>query len=145
MRPKISLCMMTSSNGNIFRVTGLLCGNSPVTAEVPSQRPVTRSFEFFFDLRQNKRLSKQLRLRWFESPLRSLWRHFNGLSVSDHPHHNMYFNTLKLKGCQLPWSSLGTLKLAFNVLSDEQSSHPDDLSISVRHAGFEAGLVNYSL
>ena len=29
--------MMTSSNGNFFRVTGLLCGNSPVTIEFPSQ------------------------------------------------------------------------------------------------------------
>ena len=31
----------------------------------------------------------------------------------------------------LPWSSLGTLKLTFNVSSDEQGSHPDDLSVSV--------------
>ena len=40
--------MMTSSNGNIFRVTGLCAGNSPVTSEFPSQRPVTRSFEILF-------------------------------------------------------------------------------------------------
>ena len=33
------------------------CG--PVTGEFPSQRPVTRSFDVFFDLRQNKGLSKQ--------------------------------------------------------------------------------------
>ena len=30
----------------------------------------------------------------------------------------------------LPWSSLGRLKLAFNISSDEQGSHPDDLSSS---------------
>ena len=36
----------------------LYAGNSPVTGEFPSQRPVTRSF-VFFDLRLNKRLSKQ--------------------------------------------------------------------------------------
>ena len=37
-----------------------LCeGNSPVTGEFPSQRPVTRSFDVFFKLRLNKRLSKQ--------------------------------------------------------------------------------------
>ena len=35
-------------------------GNSPVTGEFPAQRPVTRSFDAFFDLRLNKRLSKQL-------------------------------------------------------------------------------------
>ena len=34
-----------------------LCeGKSPVTSEFPAQRPVTRSFNLFFDLRLNKRL-----------------------------------------------------------------------------------------
>ena len=33
-------------------------GNSPVTGEFPAQRPVTRSFDAFFDLCLNKRLSK---------------------------------------------------------------------------------------
>ena len=51
--------MMTSSNGNIFRVTGHLCGNSPFTGEFPAQRPVTRNFDVFCDLCLNKRLSKQ--------------------------------------------------------------------------------------
>ena len=37
----------------------LCAGNSPVTSEFPSQRPVTRCFDVFFDLRLNKRLSKQ--------------------------------------------------------------------------------------
>ena len=37
-------------------------GNSPMTGEFPSQRPVTRSFDVFFDLRLNKRLSKPGRL-----------------------------------------------------------------------------------
>ena len=36
-------------------------GNSPITGEFPSQRPVTRSFDVFFDLRQCKQLSKQSR------------------------------------------------------------------------------------
>ena len=31
----------------------------------------------------------------------------------------------------LPWSSLVTLKLAFNVTGDDQGSQPDDLSASV--------------
>ena len=56
----------------------LCAGNSPVTGEFPSQRPVTRSFHVFFDLRLNKRLSKQSWGWWFEMPLRSLWRHCNG-------------------------------------------------------------------
>ena len=52
-------CMMTSSNGNIFRVTGPLCGQFTGPGEFPTQRPVTRSFYVFFDLRLKKRLSKQ--------------------------------------------------------------------------------------
>ena len=62
-----------------FSVLLALCaGNSPVTGEFPSQRPVTRHFDVFFDLRLNKRLSKQLRCRRFETPSCSLWRHCNG-------------------------------------------------------------------
>ena len=41
-----------------------LCAeNSPVTGEFPSQRPVMRSFDVFFDLRPKKRLSEQSRRR----------------------------------------------------------------------------------
>ena len=55
--------MMTISDGNISRVTGLCAGNSPVTGEFPSEMPVPRRFDAFFDLRLNKRLSKHSR-RW---------------------------------------------------------------------------------
>ena len=34
--------------------------NSPITGEFPAQRPVTRTFDAFFDRRLNKRLSKQV-------------------------------------------------------------------------------------
>ena len=37
----------------------ICAGNSPVTGEFPAQRPVTQSFDVFFDLRLNKWLSKQ--------------------------------------------------------------------------------------
>ena len=67
------LFMMTSSNGNIFRVTGHL----PVNGEFPAQMPVTRSFDCFFDLRLNKRLSKQWWGWWFETPSRPLRRNCN--------------------------------------------------------------------
>ena len=62
---------------NIFRVTGPCARNSPVTGEFPAQRPVTRSFDVFFDLRLKKRLSKQSWGWWFEKPSCSLWRHCN--------------------------------------------------------------------
>ena len=43
-------------------------GNSPVTGEFPSQRPVARSFDVFFHLRLNRRLNKQSWGGWFETP-----------------------------------------------------------------------------
>ena len=51
----------------------LSAGNSPVTGEFPAQRPVTRGFDVFFDLRLNERLSKQSWSWWFETPLRPVW------------------------------------------------------------------------
>ena len=56
----------------------ICAGNSPLTGEFPTQRPVTRSFDVFFDLRLNIRLSKQSWGWWFEMPSRPLWRHCNG-------------------------------------------------------------------
>ena len=69
--------MMTSSNGNIFRVTGHLCREFTGPDEFPTQRPVMRSFHVYFDLRPNKRLSKQSWGWWFETLWRPLWRHHN--------------------------------------------------------------------
>ena len=56
----------------------LCTGNSPVTGEFPSQRPVTRIFDIFFDLRLNKRFCKQWWGWWFVTPSRPLWRHYKG-------------------------------------------------------------------
>ena len=55
----------------------ICAGYSPVTGEVPTQRPVTWSFDVFFDMCLNKRLSKQWWGWWFETPSRLLWRHCN--------------------------------------------------------------------
>ena len=61
-----------------------LCAeNSLVTGEFPSQRPVTRSFDVFFDLHLNKQLSKQMWGWWFETPSHSLWCHCNDNIGSD--------------------------------------------------------------
>ena len=65
---------MTSSNGSIPLYCPFVTGH----VEFPSQRPVARNFDVFLDLRMNKRLSKQWRRRWFETPLHSLWRHCKG-------------------------------------------------------------------
>ena len=55
----------------------ICAGDSPVPGEFPTQRPVTRSFDVYFDLRPNKRLSKQSWGWWFETQSRPLWRHRN--------------------------------------------------------------------
>ena len=56
-------------------------GNSAVTVEFPSLRPVTWSFVVFFDLHLNRRLGKQPRRRWFVTPSSSLWRDYNILDL----------------------------------------------------------------
>ena len=60
----------------------LRVGNSPVSGEIPAQRPVTRSVDVFFDLRLIKRLSKHWRGWWFETLSRPLWRHCNVIEIS---------------------------------------------------------------
>ena len=55
-------------------------GNSPIPGEFPAQRPVTRNFDVFFDLRLNKRLSKLSWSWWSETPSSSLWPHRNDLT-----------------------------------------------------------------
>ena len=63
----------------------ICAGNSSVTGEFPAQMPVTRSFDVFFDLRLNKRLSKQSWGWWFETPSHPLWRHCNVSSCPPRP------------------------------------------------------------
>ena len=67
----------------ISALLALCARNSPVTGEFPSQRPGTRSFDVFFDLRLNKRLDKQSWGWWFETQSRSLWRYCNDYSRKD--------------------------------------------------------------
>ena len=74
--------MMTSSDGNIFRNTGPLCGEFTGQWGIPSQRSVTLSFDVSLLCALNKRLSTQSWGWWFETPSRSLWRHRND---ADHP------------------------------------------------------------
>ena len=68
--------MMTSSNGNTFCVTGHLCGEFTGHRWIPLTS-LTRSFDVFFHLRLNKRLSKQSWGWGFERQSRPSWRHCN--------------------------------------------------------------------
>ena len=71
---------MTSSIGKKSALLAICWGNSPVTDEFPTQRPVTQSFDVFVDLRLNKRLSKQSWGWWLETQSCPLWRHSNELT-----------------------------------------------------------------
>ena len=58
-----------------FALLAFCAGNSSVTGEFPSRKPVAQSFDGFFDLRLNQQLSKQWRRQWFETPSRSVSHH----------------------------------------------------------------------
>ena len=69
-----------------------LCeGNSRDTGEFPSQRPVTRSFDVFFDLHLNKRLSKKSGGWCFQTP----------------SHYDVTVMMMKFDGW--PWKTIGHL------------------------------------
>ena len=70
----------------------ICAGNSPVTGEFPTQRPVTRSFDVFFNLRLNERLSNQSCGWWFQIPSCPLWRHCNAMMFS---YDGIYLSTIK--------------------------------------------------
>ena len=110
------LTMMTSSNGNTFRVTGHLCGNSLTTGEFPALRPVTRSFNVFFDLRLNKRLSKQSWGWWFETPSRPFCCKYNFIKNR----HLCYFNSNQFLW-QLSASHLWPDVLSYGLVNDMTS------------------------
>ena len=69
--------MMTSPNGNIFRVTCPLWWESTRQRCIRLPKASEAELWCFLSLRLNKRLSKQSRRRWFETPSRSMWRHCN--------------------------------------------------------------------
>ena len=89
--------MMTSSNGNIFRVTGHLYGEFTGHWWIPARRPVTRSFDVFFDLHLNKRLGKQWWGWWFDTPSCSLWGHCNEKGILP----ELAAQPNKLHGCEM--------------------------------------------
>ena len=70
--------MMTSSSWKFSRVSGPLCGEFTGHRWIPR----TKAIDVFFDLRLNKRMSKQWWGWWFVTSRHSLWRHFNVLSGS---------------------------------------------------------------
>ena len=97
-----------------FSASLTLCeGNPPVTGGFLTQRPVTWSFDIFFDLRLNKRLCKQSRRWWFATSSRPLWRHCN-----------VYMGRILhgyLNGLTLQWKLFPNLLFHFTISSNQWS------------------------
>ena len=74
------LRMMTSSNGNIFRVTGPLWGEFTGNRWIPLTKASDAELWCSLCSGLEQRLSKPSRCLWFETPSRPLWRHCNGQS-----------------------------------------------------------------
>ena len=71
--------MMTSSNGNIFHVTGPLCGKFTGHQVIPlTTKASDVKLWLFLWSTPEQTVGKQSRCHWFETPARSLWRHCNG-------------------------------------------------------------------
>ena len=70
----------------------------------PAQRPVTQSFDVFFDPHPHKRLSKQWGW-WSETPSCPLWRHHNGLCRMNGSLSSMrnIFHYLRILSVQKQW------------------------------------------
>ena len=66
----------------------LWVGNQPINCGFLSQSPVTRGFDVFCDVRLAKRMNKQSRRQWFDTPSRSLWCHCNALIWNSIDLHN---------------------------------------------------------
>ena len=143
----IPMIMMTSSNGNIFRVTGPLCGEFTSPGDFPTQRPVTRSFDVSFDLRPNKRSSNQWWGWWFDTQSRSLWRHHNdpsSISTTDAQH-----SSISITDVQHSSISITDAQHSSISITDAQHSsisitdtHPSSISITMHNTAVSPLLVH---
>ena len=102
--------MMTSSNGNIFRVTGYLCGEFTGPRWIPRTKASDAELWCFLRSAPNKRLSKQWWGWWFETPSCPLWRHRNDMEMTcwlnlssegvDHDHNPSHILCVSCYKCQ---------------------------------------------
>ena len=107
--------MMTSSNGNIFHVTGPLCGEFTSDQWVPRIKASdTELWCFLLSARLNRQLSKQWIRWWFEIPPRSLWRHCNDFRCFTETHRAcINWSALKYM-CHCLYSNLNIKSLVFS-------------------------------
>ena len=93
-----------------FALLAICAGNSPITGEFRAQWPVTLSFDIFFDLCLNERLSKQSWGWWFETTLHPLWCHCNVIRC----HYATKTKQNKTKLCAYFMDYSDVVKMMFN-------------------------------
>ena len=98
----------------------IFAGNSLVPGEFPAQRPVARSFNIFFDLRLNKRLSQQSWGWRFETLLHPLWHHCNVLYILSLRLQTPYYTTV-----------LGHQQMWYYLFTELNNSHSKFSSLSM--------------
>ena len=111
----------------------LSAGNSPITGEFPAQRPVMRSFDVIFDLRLNKRLSKQSWGWWFEMLPRSLLCHCNGLLDNFNDILQCYFPGTRAILPQCQWSNPGGYQWNYKPHDNKPPQNPVHISWDILH------------
>ena len=103
----IHLCAWWRHQMEAFSVLfAIYAGNSTVPGEFSAQRPVTQSFDVFFDLRLNKRLSKQSWSWWLETLSHPLWRHCNGLLLPNQNHPTSEYRWSTPNNLLLDWMQI---------------------------------------
>ena len=76
MYSKLNIYMMTSSNGDIFRVTGPLCGEFTGHQWIPLTKASDTELWCFLWSTSDGWVNNE-NPRWFETPSSSLWHHYN--------------------------------------------------------------------
>ena len=128
------LTMMTSSNENVFHVTGPLCGEFTGPRWIPRTKASDAEFDVFFDLCLNKRLSKQSWGWWFETLSRPLWRHSNDTLRTEQDALNISSDNFKYRF----WiaklghiTSLHLLRVVTRMVQEMAWHRPSDKPLSV--------------
>ena len=120
------LFMMTSSKGNIFRVTGHLCGDFNGPRLIPHTKASDAASDVYFDLRPNKRLSKQSWGWSFGTPSRPFWRHRNVIA----------FHTFLLCVITLSCGVLFGLALCTSFIHGPYMLKNENVWLRIRHCSY---------
>ena len=107
--------MMTSSNGNIFRVTGPLCGEFTGHRWIPLTKASDAELWCFLWSAPEWTVEQIKWVWWFETPSRSLWRHCND-NIERHRAHTVVSWPTLQKWLMIPISDLMmTIKWSTNI------------------------------